>query len=101
MSLLQSCTMWFRANFGWSSSRQSWQERLSLGGILLAAFMALWLGSRLPLVQQLFLWGLIVVAALVLLRRGWLQLFGRVLFYDMVRAARRSRYFFLRWLYAA
>ena len=32
---------------------------------------------------------------------GWLKLFGPVLFYDMVRTARRSRYVFIRLLYAS
>src|SRR5438046_2690039 len=31
---------------------------------------------------------------------SWLKLFGPVLFYDMIRAARRGRYFLLRFLYA-
>ena len=33
--------------------------------------------------------------------RGWLKLFGPVLFYDMITTARRSRYVVMRLLYAA
>jgi ABC-type transport system involved in multi-copper enzyme maturation permease subunit len=46
------------------------------------------------------LWGLLLAALAVLLRRGWLKLFGPVLFYDLVRLARRGRYPLLRCLYA-
>src|SRR5439155_9151985 len=38
--------------------------------------------------------------AAALLRRGWFHLFGSVLFYDVIRMARRSRYILLRCLYA-
>jgi ABC-type transport system involved in multi-copper enzyme maturation permease subunit len=44
-----------------------------------------------------------VVAALLIAlftRAGWLKLFGPVLFYEVIRAARRDRYFLLRGLYA-
>ncbi|MBI3409858.1 MAG: ABC transporter permease subunit [Planctomycetes bacterium] len=100
MSVLQSCMTWFRRIFGWSTSRQSWQERLSFLALAAAAFGAWWFADRLTIFQQVLVWGLIVVAALVLLRRGWLTLFGPVLFYDMIRAGRRGRYFLLRCLYA-
>jgi ABC-type transport system involved in multi-copper enzyme maturation permease subunit len=62
--------------------------------------VALAWGTRLSAVQQVVIWGVLLVAAAVLLRRGWLKLFGPVLFYDMVRSARRGRYIILRCLYA-
>lgn len=100
MSLMRSPVSWFKSAVGWSTSRQSWLERASLAGIVLAGILAVLFGSRLPAFQQVLLWGVIVGVALFLLRGGWLQLFGPVLVYDMIRAARRSRYFFLRGLYA-
>jgi ABC-type transport system involved in multi-copper enzyme maturation permease subunit len=42
----------------------------------------------------------LVLALAVLARRGWLKLFGPVLFYEGLRASRRGRFFLLRWLYA-
>ena len=42
----------------------------------------------------------LILALAVLARRGWVRLFGPVLFYEGLRAARRPRFFFLRWLYA-
>src|SRR5690349_7931776 len=54
----------------------------------------------LSLSQQVVLWGLGLVVLAVLTRRGWLKLFGPVLFYDLVRTARRSRYILIRSLYA-
>src|SRR5438552_3380989 len=41
-----------------------------------------------------------VLVVAVLARAGWIRLFGPVLFYEMIRAARRGRYFLLRGLYA-
>jgi ABC-type transport system involved in multi-copper enzyme maturation permease subunit len=42
----------------------------------------------------------LLIALAVLARRGWLKLFGPVLFYEGLRASRRGRFFLLRWLYA-
>jgi hypothetical protein len=42
----------------------------------------------------------LVIALAVLARRGWLKLFGPVLFYEGLRASRRGRFFLLRCLYA-
>src|SRR5437868_15551540 len=42
----------------------------------------------------------LVLALAVLARRGWLKLFGPVLFYEGLRASRRGRFFLLRFLYA-
>lgn len=101
MSLVQTSASWLRHTFAWSNSRQSWMERL--GGLaVVGAGLAIWaLASRLSLGALVVLWGLFILGAAVLLRRGWLKLFGPVLFYDMVRAARRGRYFLLRCFYAS
>ncbi|HEY1378016.1 MAG TPA: ABC transporter permease subunit [Gemmataceae bacterium] len=42
----------------------------------------------------------LVLALAVLARRGWVRLFGPVLLYEILRTARRARFFLLRWLYA-
>jgi ABC-type transport system involved in multi-copper enzyme maturation permease subunit len=68
---------------------------------LLVAAAVLWtLGYWLPLGLTLSLWLAWAVAVAILQRRGHLQVFGPVLFYDMVRTARRNRYVLLRCLYA-
>jgi ABC-type transport system involved in multi-copper enzyme maturation permease subunit len=84
----------------WSNSRQSWEERLGVVALLAAAAATYWFSSRLPRSQQVVLWGLLVAGVIVVLRRGWLKLFGPVLFYDLIRLARRGRYALLRCLYA-
>ena len=78
-----------------------WEERVSFIALILVA-AALALGGRgWDAWKQVTLWGLWVLAAALLLRRGWLKLFGPVLFFDMLCLARRSRYFWLRMAYAA
>jgi ABC-type transport system involved in multi-copper enzyme maturation permease subunit len=42
----------------------------------------------------------LVLALAILARHGWVRLFGPVLLYEGLRAARRTRFFLLRWLYA-
>src|SRR5262245_42941263 len=90
-----------RQRIGWSNSRQAWEERLGLGLVLAGAVIVWWAGSRLSLLQAALAWGVLLVSAAILLRRGWLKLFGPVLFYDMIRSARRGRVFLGRMLYAA
>ena len=91
---------WFRRHLSWSNSRQSWQERLAGLALLAAAGGIVWFGSRLELAYQVLLWGLWGVAWALVLRRGLVKLFGPVLFYDLLRTARRSRYAVLRVGYA-
>ncbi len=97
---MDSTFTWLRQTFGWSNSRQSWEERCGLALLLIGGGGVAWLGSRLSAVQQVVLWSLLLLCAALLLRRGWLKLFGPVLFYDMICLARRRRYFLARWAYA-
>src|SRR5207249_11661599 len=81
-------------------SQRTWEDRVALG-LLGAAALGLWsFGGNLSLSAQVFLWGGLLLTLAVLLRQGWLKLFGPVLFYDLVRTGRRSRYIHLRFLYA-
>ncbi len=91
---------WFRRHLSWSNSRQSWQERFAGLALLAAAGGILWFGSRLELAYQVLLWGLWGAAGALVLRRGLVKLFGPVLFYDLLRIARRNRYAVLRVGYA-
>jgi ABC-type transport system involved in multi-copper enzyme maturation permease subunit len=97
MALVQSST-WLKRLVG--GSRQAWAERLGALVLLAGLLVVLVLGRRLSVEQQVVLWALLVLTAAVLLRRGWLKLFGPVLFYDMVRSARRGRYVLVRCAYA-
>ena len=91
---------WWRRRLAWSNSRESWQERVGVAAVIGAA-AAIWrLSDRLSFAQEALLWVLLAAALAILLRRGWLKLFGPVLFYDLVRTARRGRYFLIRGLYA-
>jgi ABC-type transport system involved in multi-copper enzyme maturation permease subunit len=91
---------WVRRNFAWSNSRQSWLERLGIVVLGVAALVIWQFGNNLPLDRQVVWWGLWLVGFAFTMRRGWLKLFGPVLFYDLVRIARRSRYVLMRLFYA-
>jgi ABC-type transport system involved in multi-copper enzyme maturation permease subunit len=84
----------------WSNSRQSWEERLGSFSLLAIAAATYWFSNRLPRFQQVVLLALLVAGVVIVLRRGWLKLFGPVLFYDLIRLARRGRYALIRCLYA-
>jgi ABC-type transport system involved in multi-copper enzyme maturation permease subunit len=83
----------------WSNSRESWQERIGVAALLAGAVILGAVRDRLTLSQEVLLWAFLLVALAVLLRRGWFRLIGPMLFYDLVRIARRSRYFWVRCLY--
>jgi ABC-type transport system involved in multi-copper enzyme maturation permease subunit len=81
--------------------RQTWAE-IAWGSLLLAAAAAIWWHrGQMSLPKQVALYALVLVGSTVLLRRVWSQLFGPVLFYDLIRLGRRNRFFLLRCLYAA
>lgn len=66
-----------------------------------AAGLGLWLyGDLLTGASQLVALSLTVVAIGLLLARIWRGLLGPVLFYDLIRTARRGRYVLLRCIYA-
>jgi ABC-type transport system involved in multi-copper enzyme maturation permease subunit len=100
MAIVRSFGTWLRRRLAWSNSRQSWEERLGLLLVLVGGIVLWWGGRFLASGVQVASWGVLLVAAAVLARRGWLKLFGPVLFYDMIRAARRGRYILFRTIYA-
>ncbi len=79
-----------------------WKFWEKIGAWSLLAFVAALLLSskRLPVSYQLGLWGFWIVVVAILFRRGWIRLFGPVLFYDLVRTGRRTRNILLRCLYS-
>jgi ABC-type transport system involved in multi-copper enzyme maturation permease subunit len=85
---------WLRRRLAWSNSRRAWLDRLTFLGLAAAALLLALLTPRLAPAAGVLLWGLLLVAAALAARP-----FGPVLVYDLVRAARRSRYFFVRLLY--
>lgn len=99
-SFLDRIHSWLRWNFSWSRSKETWRD-IGIFSLLLIYALGVWrLEDRLALVPRLLLWGLLLIVLIVLVSLGWVRLFGPVLFYDLVRAGRRGRYFFVRVLYA-
>jgi ABC-type Na+ efflux pump permease subunit len=90
-----------RQFLSWSAIKDAWVEAAAGLALLLGVGAAWWFDDRLVLAQRIFVWSLLLVTLAVLSRRGWLKLFGPVLFYDMVRVARRSRYISFRCIYVA
>jgi len=86
MSLLRSVRDHVRGNL---------VESATLGALLAGAVALVALSGTLPLAYQVVLWGLLL-AALTIVGR----LFGPVLYYDLVRSARRLRFVLVRTLYA-
>jgi ABC-type transport system involved in multi-copper enzyme maturation permease subunit len=100
MSYVQTSVAWVKQTFTWSNSVESWTERIVSVAVIAGAVCLVFFGSPLALWQSLILWAILAITASVLARRGWLKLFGPVLFYDMLCTARRGRYFLVRVLYA-
>src|SRR5947209_8200400 len=75
----------------------------ALAGTLLGLEAILLIGFRgaIPFAVQTALWCQIVLTVAGLRSLGLFQLFGPVLFYDLIRIARRNRYFLIRALYAS
>lgn len=84
----------------WSNTRQAWAERAALAGLVTLGVALARFGGTLNPPQQ-FAASLVAGGlALVLLQRGWVKLFGPVLFYEMLRGGRRAAHVVLRTLYA-
>ena len=101
MSLLPIPLTSLRKALPWSNSLQAWHERLGdvvlISGILAAAAIGIFFNLawwELPIAC-----GFCLLPALVLSRMGWLKIFGPVLYYDMIRQARRSRFAAFRFFY--
>src|SRR5439155_14898766 len=96
---LSSCS---RTAMSQQQSRlRSWIWEWVEAALLLVLAVALVITSkRVPVSYQLGLWGIWIVVLGFLFRRGWIRLFGPVLFYDLVRTGRRTRNILLRCCYA-
>jgi ABC-type transport system involved in multi-copper enzyme maturation permease subunit len=100
MARLLALTSWLSRTLSGFRSLQAWEE--AAGMLLLLAgggSLVLWSG-QLSLQQQVIFWSALVVALAALWRRAWIALFGPVLFYELLRTARRTRYIFIRWTFA-
>jgi ABC-type transport system involved in multi-copper enzyme maturation permease subunit len=92
---------WMRHSFTWSNTTRAWQERIGFLFAVLAVLAGVFLLRGVGAAGHVLFWSVVAVLIAVLLRRGWLRLFGPVLFYDLLTLARRTRYFVARSGYAA
>lgn len=73
---------------------------MGLVAILVGALGLWWYRFRIPAAPQTALWIVLLASFLAASRDGWRRLFGPLLFYDVLRTARRGRYIALRCVYA-
>ncbi|HZZ81205.1 MAG TPA: ABC transporter permease subunit [Gemmataceae bacterium] len=86
----------------WSNTWESWRDRLLGAAFLMIALALLYASARwLAFWQVAVVWAVYVLILAFVSRQGWFKLFGPVLFYDMVRTARRSRYSIIRIIYGS
>src|SRR5260370_11649151 len=85
----------------WLGAGPSLAEGLAATLLVIEAAWLWWRNGALPALVQILLWGQIALTLAGLRSLGLFQLFGPVLFYDLIRIARRNRYFLIRSLYAA
>jgi len=100
-AILRKVRDWFEGEDRPPGARHSWRDRIAVLLILAlatagAGYSFLWLTPA----QQIVLAGLLMLVVAFAVRQGWLKLFGPVLFYDLVRTARRLRFVVIRTLYA-
>lgn len=81
-------------------SRQAAGDRLLLVALIAGSGLLVWFAWDLPLAWQALGWGLVLTGLAALLRRGWVQFFGPVFFYDLVRTARKGQQIGHRCVYA-
>src|SRR5437667_4488312 len=89
---------WLKRNLGWSNDPLTWTETIFGFGLLLGLWI-LWALGQLPgfpALIEVVCWALFSLTAIGV--AFWMS--GPILFYDLVSLARRTRYFFLRCLYA-
>jgi ABC-type transport system involved in multi-copper enzyme maturation permease subunit len=90
----------FARGWGWLAHSLAWDELRGALVLLAGAYCLWWLGSQLSQTGRVVLGAVLLVAIAVVLRRGWVRFFGPVLFYDLVRTARRRQHVLLRSAYA-
>jgi ABC-type transport system involved in multi-copper enzyme maturation permease subunit len=92
---MSALVAWLRRAVPWPGSPQGWLDLLLVAAFLGGATCLYQFGRHLPPAQQVLLWGLLLAAGAFVGR-----LLGPVLFYDLVRIARRNRYYLIRTGYA-
>ncbi|HEV2949877.1 MAG TPA: hypothetical protein VGX70_21040 [Gemmataceae bacterium] len=97
---VQSMRSWLAHHVPWSNSRQAWRERGSVILVLTCALALWWFAAELSPLAQILLWAVLLLITGYLLRRSWVQLFGPMLFFEIMRAGRRPRHIIFRIVYA-
>jgi len=99
-SLLSMAAYVYFLRTTWRQGLWIWLAQMGIvaaGAMVIGALVGM---VKLPVRYQLAIIAGMVFILAVLLRQGWVSLFGPVLFYDLVRIARRGRYILLRIAYA-
>ncbi len=78
---------WLKQTFAWSNTRRAWVDRLAGSGLIVCFVLLAWFSRRLSTTQLVLSFAGLAALAAFMLRRGWIHLFGPILFYDLVRTA--------------
>jgi ABC-type transport system involved in multi-copper enzyme maturation permease subunit len=82
------------------SPRSKLWEWVAAACLLALAGALIFFSKGVPVSYQVVLWGAWLAVLAFVFRRGWIRLFGPVLFYDLIRTGRRTRNILLRCIYA-
>src|SRR6266404_9297668 len=99
MSHVATAVSWFKQNFSWSNSAQSWIERILAVGFVVSFASLCWQTGERGLWSLPYWLGFFIFWAVVGRLTGF-KIFGPVLFYDMLTTARRGRYSLIRVAYS-
>ena len=89
----QRFAQWLRCGLAPAAFRRGWRQRLGIAFVLAGVVLLLGFGGQLSEWQQVVLWSGLGIFAAILTRGLWLGLFGPVLFFDLVRMARKAEHF--------
>src|SRR5262245_42482961 len=89
---------WFLRRFPWAEDPRAWWRRIAELVLFVAALLLLIFVRDVGTITRFALW-ILAIGTGLFAAEGWLGTFGPVLFYDMLRSARRGRFVWLRAIY--
>jgi ABC-type transport system involved in multi-copper enzyme maturation permease subunit len=89
MQFMGSIRNWVRRNLGWSNTRHAWEERTASLGWLVGVILLVLLTQGVMWWWRIVLFGAWVGVLGVLVRGGWVKLFGPTFVHELRRGSRK------------